>query len=175
MNRGLGGSDTEVTGGAGIEWTPTPDIFAYARYSRGYAPIAFSAGTISVNPEVTPEFLNSYEIGYKQNFGHQLSIDVAAFYYDYDELQLPISVNVGGVIETAFINYPKAEFDRHRARRRMDPGQGPHFHAVLFIRLHGAGDRLQLLGRRRLGRVPGQLAGFRRHRTGGSPGCRARR
>ncbi len=49
--RSLSGTDSEVTGGAGIEWTPTPDIFTYARYSRGYAPISFNAFSIGANPE----------------------------------------------------------------------------------------------------------------------------
>jgi iron complex outermembrane receptor protein len=105
----LDASDTEVTGGAGIEYTPTPDIFVYARYNRGYAPLSFNAGFVSANPLVGPEFLNSYEVGYKQSFGHTLSIDAAAFYYDYDDIQLPISVLVNGLTEGQFINFPKAE------------------------------------------------------------------
>jgi len=107
--RSLSGTDSEVTGGAEIEWTPTPDIFTYARYSRGYAPISFNAFSIGANPEVAPEVLNSYELGYKQTFGHQLSVDVAAFYYDYDQIQLPLTVDVNGILTSAFINFPKAE------------------------------------------------------------------
>ncbi|HZC17225.1 MAG TPA: TonB-dependent receptor, partial [Caulobacteraceae bacterium] len=90
-------------------WTPRPDIFAYARYNRGYAPLSFTAGVVSASPEVAPEFINAYEVGYKQNFGHTFSIDVAAFYYDYDAIQLPITVSVNGLLQTQFINYPKAE------------------------------------------------------------------
>ncbi len=107
--RSLSGTDSTVTGGAGIEWTPNADTFLYARYGRGYAPLAFNSGFISAAPEVGPEFINSYEVGYKQSFGHQLSVDVAAFYYDYDQIQLPITVNVNGILEGQFINFPKAE------------------------------------------------------------------
>jgi iron complex outermembrane recepter protein len=103
------GTSSAVTGGAGIEWTPTPDIFTYARYSRGYAPLSFNAGFVSANPEVAPESLNAYEIGYKQSFGNKLAIQAAAFYYDYENIQTPISVSVGGVLEGQFINIPKAE------------------------------------------------------------------
>ncbi|HEY3799718.1 MAG TPA: TonB-dependent receptor, partial [Caulobacteraceae bacterium] len=106
--RGLGDTSSAVTGGADLDWTPTPDIFAYARYSRGYESMSFTAGTIAANPEVSPEFINAYEIGYKQSIGHQLSFDTAVFYYDYEGLQLPISVSVGGVTLGAFINVPKA-------------------------------------------------------------------
>jgi iron complex outermembrane receptor protein len=105
----LDGSSSAVTGGAGVEWTPSPDIFVYARYGRGYEPISFNAGFVSAAPLVHPEYLNSYEVGYKQTFGHTLSIDVAAFYYDYIGFQQPISVLNNGVLQGQFINVPKAE------------------------------------------------------------------
>ena len=109
MSRPLNGDTDAITGGAGLEYTPTNDIFMYARYSRGYEAMSFNAGFISANPETQPEFLNSYEVGYKQTFGRRLTIDLAAFYYDYDQFQVPLSVNVGGVTSSQFINVPKAE------------------------------------------------------------------
>jgi iron complex outermembrane receptor protein len=110
ISRQLAGSSSAVTGGAGIEWTPTRDIFIYARYGHGYEGVSFNAGPVASDPEVAPEYINSYEVGYKQNFGHTLSIDVDAFYYDYDDIQLPISINVPGVgLQGAFINAPKSE------------------------------------------------------------------
>jgi iron complex outermembrane receptor protein len=109
ISRQLSGSSGAVTGGAGIEWTPTPAIFIYAKYGHGYEGISFNAGPVSSGPEVAPEYINSYEVGYKQNFGHTLSIDVDAFYYDYDDIQLPIDVSVNGVLQGQFINAPKAE------------------------------------------------------------------
>jgi iron complex outermembrane receptor protein len=109
ITRQLSGSSSAVTGGAGIEWTPTRDIFVYARYGHGYEGVSFNAGPVASGPEVAPEYINSYEIGYKQNFGHTLSIDVDAFYYDYQDIQLPISVNVNGLLQGAFVNAPKSE------------------------------------------------------------------
>jgi iron complex outermembrane receptor protein len=107
--RQLDGTSDAVTGGAGIEWTPTSDIFTYARYSRGYEALSFYAGSVGANPEVKPEFLNSYEVGYKETFGHSLLIDIAAFYYDYNNLQVPLSISNGGVVSTEFVNVPKSE------------------------------------------------------------------
>ncbi len=108
IRRKLDGTSNAVTGGAGVEWTPTPDVFVYARYERGYEDITFNAGFTSALPEVSPEFLNSYEVGYKQSFGHVLTVDSALFYYDYVNFQQPISVANGGVTQTQFINVPKA-------------------------------------------------------------------
>ncbi len=107
--RQLGLTSDAVTGGADIEWTPTPDIFTYFRYGRGYESGSFNAGQVLANPGVQPEFLNSYELGYKQTFGHSLLVDLAAFYYDYENMQLPISVANGGLTQSQFINVPKAE------------------------------------------------------------------
>ena len=44
VQRQLGINSDAVTGGADIEWTPTPDIFTYARYGRGYESPSFNAG-----------------------------------------------------------------------------------------------------------------------------------
>jgi iron complex outermembrane receptor protein len=106
--RDLGISSSAVTGGAGIEWTPTPDIFTYFRYGRGYESPSFNAGQVLANPATNPEFLNAYEIGYKETFGRNLLIDIAGFYYDYEGLQLPISIANGGVTQSQFINVPKS-------------------------------------------------------------------
>jgi len=109
--RQLAITDGEVTGNAKIEWTPTPDILTYASYGRGYASPSFNAGIVSAAPEVAPEFLNAYEIGYKQSFGRNLLINMALFYYDYDNFQLPISINNNGVTQGEFVNVPKARSD----------------------------------------------------------------
>ncbi len=86
IRRDIGDSSDALTGGAGIEFTPTPDIFMYARYGRGYEDFSFNAGYNSANPEVAPEFLNSYELGYKQSFGRKFSIDTAALLLRLREL-----------------------------------------------------------------------------------------
>ena len=109
IRRNIGDSSGALTGGAGIEYSPTPDTFMYARYSRGYEDFSFNAGYVSPTPEVAPEFLNSYEVGYKQSFGRTISIDTALFYYDYQNFQLPIAVANGGTIQTTFVNVPKAQ------------------------------------------------------------------
>jgi iron complex outermembrane receptor protein len=107
--RQLAIDSSAVTGGAGIEWTPAPDIFTYFRYGHGYEAPSFNAGQVLANPAVGAEFLDSYEIGYKQSFGKKLLVDLAAYYYDYQDLQLPISITNGGVTQSQFINVPKAE------------------------------------------------------------------
>jgi iron complex outermembrane recepter protein len=108
IQRQLGITSDAFTGGGEIEWTPTPDIFTYARYGRGYESPSFNAGQNIALPSVKPEYLNAYEIGYKQSFGKNLLIDIAGFYYDYQALQVPLSINNGGVTQALFVNVPKS-------------------------------------------------------------------
>jgi iron complex outermembrane receptor protein len=106
--RDLGITSDAVTGGAGIEWTPTSDIFTYARYDRGYAAPSFTAGLVLANPATQSEYINTYQVGYKESFGKSLLVDLAAFYYDYEGLQLPIAVPDGAITTTDFINVPNS-------------------------------------------------------------------
>ena len=106
--RQLDGTSNALTGGAGIEYTPNRDIFIYARYSRGYQGLTFNAGQVTPNPEVAPETIDAYDIGYKQNIGRKISFDIAAFYYDYTNLQVPVSLPVGPVVTPEFVNVPSS-------------------------------------------------------------------
>jgi iron complex outermembrane receptor protein len=106
--RNLGITSDALTGGGEIQFTPTPDIFTYFRYGRGYESPSFNAGQNIGNPVVKPEYLDSYEIGYKQTIGKALLVDLAAYYYNYEGLQVPVSITNGGVTQSQFINVPKA-------------------------------------------------------------------
>ncbi|HEY2357512.1 MAG TPA: TonB-dependent receptor, partial [Phenylobacterium sp.] len=104
-----------TTGTAGIQWDPDPDTMAYFRYSRGYKAGGFNIGAaafFNLVPETNPEHVNSYEIGLKKNIGHTFQANAAIFYYDYSNMQVPISiVPTGGGIgltQTVFYNVPKA-------------------------------------------------------------------
>ncbi|HEY1929395.1 MAG TPA: TonB-dependent receptor [Caulobacteraceae bacterium] len=99
------------TGTAGIEWTPNDNTLVYARYNRGYKAFALNAGFIYANPEAAPEHVDDYEVGYKGTFGHNFTLDVDAFYYNYQNDQVPLGVTNGSITTTEFINVPKAVSD----------------------------------------------------------------
>ena len=103
------------TGTAALEWTPDRNTLAYARYNRGYKAFALNAGFTGANPEASPEFVNDYEVGLKQTLGRNLQIDIAAFYYDYSNDQLPLAfptaTPVGPLDLTQFVNIPRAISD----------------------------------------------------------------
>ncbi|WP_095011730.1 TonB-dependent receptor [Tsuneonella mangrovi] len=79
-----------VTGRAVLDWQITPDNLLYASYSRGYKSGGINPplSPIFAVPETfTPEYVNAFEIGSKNQFG-PLTLNLTAFYYKYKDLQL---------------------------------------------------------------------------------------
>ena len=109
--RNLGDTSDATTGTFGVQWDPAEDTMAYARYSRGYKAFGFSAGAYLAEPEAEPEFVNSYEIGLKKNFGGTLQVNAALYYLDYRDLQAPVTVRVGAVNVSQFVNIAKSRSD----------------------------------------------------------------
>ncbi len=78
----------------------TPDINVYASYSTGfksggfqYVPFAASQANVLFEPED----IKTYEIGFKSEFlNRTLRLNIAAFKYDYRDLQVSRIVDLGG-------------------------------------------------------------------------------
>lgn len=68
-----------------------PDSLLYASWGRGYKAGGFDFNGASVNNArvpYLPEHLNAYEVGSKSELlNHRMVLNVAAFYYKYDDLQ----------------------------------------------------------------------------------------
>ncbi|WP_293907810.1 TonB-dependent receptor [Phenylobacterium sp.] len=101
-----------ATGTAGIEWQPDSSTNAYFKYSRGYKAGGFYVGIftfLAPDAYAQKESVDSFEIGLKKDIGSHLQANLAAYYYKYDNLQVPISVFSGfGQIATNFYNVPKS-------------------------------------------------------------------
>ena len=109
LQRNLEGKWDGVSGTAGVQWRPTEDTNLYLRYARGYKAGGFIASA-NMAPGVyaEPEYLNSYELGWKQQFGGRFQLNTAVFYYDYTDFQAPLSVQLpgggGALFATQFVN-----------------------------------------------------------------------
>jgi len=81
-----------LTGRAVLDYRITNDNLVYASYSRGYKSGGFNpplSPSFAVPTVFTPEKVDSFEIGSKNTFGNgKLRLNVTAFYYKYDSLQL---------------------------------------------------------------------------------------
>jgi len=87
---------SKVTYRASLDHSFTPDIMAYASFNTG-----FKSGQFNLNdglnfPPVLPEFLKAYEIGAKTEFfDRRMRVNVAAFYYDYTDIQVSYLLPAG--------------------------------------------------------------------------------
>ena len=81
-----------LTGRAVLDWQITPDNLLYASYSRGYKSGGINpplSNIFTVPTTFKPEFVNAFEIGSKNSFGHgQLQLNLTGFFYLYQDLQL---------------------------------------------------------------------------------------
>jgi iron complex outermembrane receptor protein len=113
--RGYNASWQDPSGTAGLEWTPDNDSLYYFKYGRGYKSGGYNIGiftVLSFQPWTDAEHVDSFEIGAKHTFGHTLTVDAAAYWYNYKNLQIPISQvqTAGGFAQstTSFYNVPGA-------------------------------------------------------------------
>jgi iron complex outermembrane receptor protein len=71
----------------------TDDIHGYVSYNRGFKSGGYNV-TAPTAPAYQPEKLNAYEIGLKTQFlDRRLTLNSAAFYYDYENIQVSRFVN----------------------------------------------------------------------------------
>jgi iron complex outermembrane receptor protein len=93
------------TGDLGLDWTPAANTLVYGKYSRGYKAGGFSTFTIAANPQTGLETVDAFEVGLKKTFAQQFQLNAAAFYYNYKNDQIPLSVqNAQGLIATQLFN-----------------------------------------------------------------------
>jgi iron complex outermembrane receptor protein len=101
-----------ITGTLGVDWKPDPDTLAYAKYTRGYKAGGFNSGTTTLTQNVTTgkETIDAYEIGVKKTFNGRFQANASAFYYDYQDIQIPITGRdpLTDLNVTRFFNMPKA-------------------------------------------------------------------
>ena len=90
--------DKEWTGTLKVDRRLSSSVLVYASYSRGYRSGAFNGAAILQAAElapVGPEFVDAYEMGVHASWTEPaVSLNAAAFYYDYENQQF---INVVGI------------------------------------------------------------------------------
>jgi len=73
-----------------IEDTPVDHLMGYFTYSRGFRGGGFNGIALSTDPtEFEPEFLDSFEIGFKSiGFDQRATLNLSAFLGKYDDIQV---------------------------------------------------------------------------------------
>ncbi len=83
----------------GIDWQIEPNILLYATATRGYKSGGVNyAASSNVTATFNPEHIWSYEAGAKTElFDRRLRVNVTAFHYDYNDLQIQSTISAGVV------------------------------------------------------------------------------
>jgi iron complex outermembrane receptor protein len=98
-------SSDKPTGMIDLEFTPTPDLLIYAKYSRGYRQAGIQPRTVVAG--YGPEKIDAYEVGSKISFNTGAlsgNFNLAAFYNDLSNQQLLNSIRIGGATYQALVN-----------------------------------------------------------------------
>jgi iron complex outermembrane receptor protein len=107
----LDDSWSNVTWRLQADWTVDKDTFVYGYVATGYRSGGFNLGAATADPVdvVDPEELIAYELGYKKSFNdNNVNLSLAAYYYDYTDLQVLSTVTEGGITTAAFDNAAEA-------------------------------------------------------------------
>jgi iron complex outermembrane receptor protein len=132
----------EMTGMLGLDWFLSDDVMAYVSLDHGYKGGGFSLGQFDA---YDPETVDSIEVGLKSQFwNRRAQVNVAAFYNDYQDLQVNFleftsfttdnaaEATIQGIeVESLFLPVPNltlgvnltwldAEFDRYQVTPDID-------------------------------------------------------
>jgi iron complex outermembrane receptor protein len=105
--RTLRNSWSGVNGRLALDWQPDPDTLFYVSVANGWKSGGFNLGQVAPNAEVDPETLWAFEVGSKLVRG-PLTLNAAAFYYAYRDLQVITNVVRNGVLLQDFVNADRA-------------------------------------------------------------------
>ena len=100
---------TPWTSRIGLEYRPNEDVLVYGSATRGFRSGGFNL--FAAQSEFDPEFIWSYETGLKSTWmDGRLRFNAAAFYYDYDDIQLQtfLATRGAGAAATQIENAGKA-------------------------------------------------------------------
>lgn len=99
---------TEFLPKVGLEFQQNEDLLWYTSISRGYKAGGYNSRALSGIPPAAydPEFVNAFEFGFKSTLaGGLITLNGAAFYNDYEDIQLLAVLDLGGGnVETVIEN-----------------------------------------------------------------------
>jgi|GEM_PF-614147 len=111
-NSARSSSYSKFTPRASVRYEIAPRTSVYASYSQGFRGGEWNSTVPNFNPalwvDAKPETVNAYEVGVKSG-GGRLRYEVAAFYYDYKDIQVSAVRFVGPQTVVTLQNAPSAE------------------------------------------------------------------
>ncbi|MEO1151541.1 MAG: TonB-dependent receptor [Pseudomonadota bacterium] len=102
-----------LTGRAAIEVSPSDTVLVYASFNRGVKSGGFTAYN-TLNPRAVDPFeeerLNAIEVGVKAELNNRIRLNLASFYYDYQDQQVQSAIfdEATGAIVGRIVNAPES-------------------------------------------------------------------
>ena len=93
-------TDNEVSPRFGLIWTPTATQTYYASYSYAFLPSGEQLSLANNTADLAPEKSTNYEIGARWDLAPQLTLSVAAFRLDRDDVRSANPLNPGFFVQT---------------------------------------------------------------------------
>jgi len=119
---------SDLSGSVGIDFQVNENVMTYAKVSKGVKSGGFPGSLAFQVEEVEPfndEELIAYEVGLKSDlFGQRARLNLAAFYYDYSDLQVFTLVNRGGIPVQVLTNASDARIYGLEAELVARPAEG---------------------------------------------------
>ncbi|MDB5447539.1 MAG: tonB dependent receptor family protein [Phenylobacterium sp.] len=81
-----------VTPRLSVRYEIVPHTNVYATYNKGFKSGGNNTSALNNAPPFNPEKITSYEVGVKSRPTSRLSLEAAAFFYDYKDIQITASV-----------------------------------------------------------------------------------
>jgi iron complex outermembrane receptor protein len=101
------------SGKVGLNYKATDDVLLYASVSKGFKSGGYNGALVFSTPELQPfrpETLIAYETGFKSSFlDRRVTLNAAAFYYDYKDIQLYTFESANGIPIQVLTNAGRAE------------------------------------------------------------------
>jgi iron complex outermembrane receptor protein len=110
QNRTIEDDWSNVSGRVVLDYMPVDNHMLYASVASGYKSGGFRLGSLQANPSFDEENLISYELGYKATLGETLQVNAAAYYYDYQDMQVLVDVlSNAGIPLSEIVNADESE------------------------------------------------------------------
>ncbi len=99
-----------------VRWEFAPRSNIYFSYTRGFKSGTFNAvAAAGTRLPAEPEIVDAYELGVKARLGAGITLEAAAFHYDYRDLQVSTPVVINGVSATTVQNAGQARINGFEA------------------------------------------------------------
>jgi iron complex outermembrane receptor protein len=99
-----------------VRWEFAPSSNVYLSYTRGFKSGTFNAvAAAGTQLPASPEIVDAYELGVKARLGRGITLEAAAFHYDYQDLQVSTPVVINGVSATTVQNAGEARINGFEA------------------------------------------------------------